>query len=167
MIVWAILILLLWVRLSSALGPKQLEPLYDCTTVQRDKLFKIDRIAGCGATIQKLLRNRTSMHVRVKKFFITKTNVDIFLCDIQRVTMTCKKEFFGSNSKSHSKTPLNVRADQCWRVVREKLSPGGHLFKVTDKFYSTHTNDRYKCHYKCNVTLPCQKTAVSTTGNTQ
>ena len=129
------------------IGPKQIGALYDCTSIQQSKMFKVNKVDGCGKQIMNKLENRTQKYFQVKKYFINKTPFRVIYCEHNRVTLRCKKEFFGSNSKGHSTTAVMVKPNECWRAYEQKIAPGGHLFKITPSLYTTHSADSYSCSW--------------------
>ena len=95
------------------LNPNLMGPLYDCSTIQQDRMVRIKGVEGCGKHITSQIQNRTTRFFLVNKYFINKTPMKIYHCEHNRVTMKCKKEFFGSNTKSHSVTSVVVSTDEC------------------------------------------------------
>ena len=106
-------------------------------------MFKINKVEGCSKHIVKELENRTEAYYRMKKYFINKTPFKVIHCEHKRVSLKCKKEFFGSDTKEHQTTTVVVTPKVCWKAYNEKIAPGGHMFKVTPLLFTTHSADSY------------------------
>lgn len=123
----------------------KLGPLYDCDVTQYLGIYTFPQPITCKKNFSA--SGVTTFQSDVFEYRPVSTQVSIFHCVLNYVTLYCAENFFTVKNKRVSQVPRNVNSTICKKALLTKFSPFGPLkFSAPNTWISTSPR-QYKCRW--------------------
>ena len=123
----------------------QLGKLFDCSVATHSRIYALPEPINCGNfNAGKVQRFKA----KVEHYDPQETEIRLYRCTAEKVTLKCSERSFGSVEKSQDHSKIDVTPRQCKDAVYKRKTPYGGLHLKKRGIWTTESNKRFKCRWE-------------------